>query len=391
MRKKRNLCFATGLLLVSLLQPTSLLSQTVKGFYVNGFHTILGDPAREDSVLRFAKNNGFNYLTLYNLHNVNTQHPLATSSTSSILANFIYKAKTQFDILEIGGVSENFEFTRDVIHPYNLQHPNPLERIDVYNLEFEWWNSSSVDTGGYYCQYYLAPNGDTCTITGAWNYYNNMLSGIDSLANSEGLLSEAYLGWFDDPQAIGLVNTGVDRLFLHMYIPSATFSQNYQYNYVDDRLRSLGLTNQTVKVFPLYSSEPVYMQSWVTTNDFFTPFTLLENSLLNETGAWKSNIQLEGIQWFTYSDMPKKNMDLSVPEHAASLSLNQNRENNTLTIQHTNETDILYEYQLIDLTGSILLNGSQTHPIIDLNPYASGSYILYLSSGTFSTNFQFIK
>lgn len=391
MRKKQNLRTGTGLLLPFLLLTTGLFSQTVKGFYVDGFHTILGNPAREDSLLRFAKNNGFNYLTLYNLHTVNSQHPLANASTSSILSSFIYKAKTQFDIQQIGGGSENFEFTRDVLHAYNLQHPNPLERIDVYNLEFEWWNAASVDTGGYYCQYYLAPNGDTCSINGAWNFYNNMLYRIDSLANSEGLTSEAYLGWFNDSQAIGLVNTGVDRLLLHIYIPSATFSQNYQYNYVEDRLRSLGLVNQPVKVLPLYSSEPSFMQTWVTNNDFFTPFNLLEASLQNETGSWKSTIIPEGIQWFAYSDMPKKNMDLSVPEHSVSLSLNQNRENNTLTIQCADDAGLFYEYQLIDLAGNGLLTGSQTNPVIDLNPYASGAYMLYVSSGTFSTNFKFIK
>lgn len=366
-------------------------SQAVKGFYVDSFHTILGNVTKEDSLLTFARNNGFNYLMLYNLHNVNQQHSLTNTSSSTLLANFIYKAKTQFDILEIGGGSENVEFIRDIIHVYNSQHPNPLQKIDVYNLEFEWWQAASVDTGGYYCQYYLAPNGDTCNINGAFQYASNMLYTIDSLANSAGLKSEVYLGWFDDQQAVGLVATGVDRIFLHIYIPSVTFNQTHQYNYVDDRLRSLGLTNQLVKVFPLYSSEPSCMQSWVTTNDYYLPFNLLETSLQNETGSWKSNIQLEGIQWFTYSYMPRKNMDLSVDEFTEQFSLLQDRLANSITIQNTTGSPMNYHYQLVDLSGNLLLSGTQNESIIALDPFASGTYILRIQSTDITSAFRFVK
>lgn len=366
-------------------------SQTVKGFYVDGFHTILGNVAKEDSLLTFAQNNEFNYLMLYNLHNVNQQHSLTNTSSSALLANFIYKAKTQFDILEIGGGSENVDFIRDVIHVYNAQHPNPLEKIDVYNLEFEWWNALSVDTGGYYCQYYLAPNGDTCSIDGAFQYASTMLYTIDSLANSTGLTSEVYLGWFNDQQALGLVATGVDRIFLHIYIPSVTFNQTHQYNYVDDRLRSLGLTNQPVKVFPLYSSEPSFMQSWVTANDYYLPFDLLETSLQNETGSWKANIQLEGIQWFTYSVMPRKNMDLSVAEISKLFSVLQDRTANSITIQSMTDFPTNYQYQVVDLSGNSVLNGTQDNPIISLLPLASGNYILRIQSASATSNFRFVK
>jgi len=366
-------------------------SQTVKGFYVDGFHTILGNTAKEDSLLTFAQNNEFNYLMLYNLHNVNQQHSLTNTSSSALLANFIYKAKTQFDILQIGGGSENVDFIRDVIHVYNAQHPNPLEKIDIYNLEFEWWNALSIDTGGYYCQYYLAPNGDTCSIDGAFQYASTMLYTIDSLANSAGLTSEVYLGWFNDQQAEGLVATGVDRIFLHIYIPSVTFNQTHQYNYVYDRLRSLGLTNQPVKVFPLYSSEPSFMQSWVTANDYYLPFDLLETSLQNETGSWKANIQLEGIQWFTYSVMPRKNMDLSVAEISTSFSVLQDRTANSITIQNTTDSPINYQYELINLSGNSVLIGTQENPVISLLPLASGNYILRIQSANATSNFRFVK
>lgn len=391
MKNVQRLHMKMGLVIAFIFSVNGNWAQTVKGFYVDGFHTILGNTAKEDSLLTFAQNNGFNYLMLYNLHNVNQQHSMINTSSSALLANFIYKAKTQFDILEIGGGSENFEFIRDIIHVYNTQHTNPLEKIDVYNLEFEWWNALSVDTGGYYCQYYLAPNGDTCSIDGAFQYASNLLYSIDSLANSAGLTSEVYLGWFNDQQAIGLVATGVDRIFLHIYIPSVTFNQTHQYNYVDDRLRSLGLTNQPVKVFPLYSSEPAFMQSWVTVNDYYLPFDLLETSLQNETGSWKSYIQLEGIQWFTYSYMPRKNMDLSVQENSSQFRILQDRTLNSISIQNTAGSTINYHYQLFDLSGNQLLNGTQDNSVIGLNEFASGNYILRIRSSNATSNFRFVK
>ncbi len=391
MKNAQRLPVKMALILSFIFSVNGSWSQTVKGFYVDGFHTILGNPAKEDSLLTFAQNNGFNYLTLYNLHNVNQQHSMINTSSSALLANFIYKAKTQFDILEIGGGSENFEFFRDIIHVYNTQHTNPLEKIDVYNLEFEWWNALSVDTGGYYCQYYLAPNGDTCSIDGAFQYASNLLYSIDSLANSVGLTSEVYLGWFNDQQAVGLVGTGVDRIFLHIYIPSVTFNQTHQYNYVNDRLRSLGLTNQPVKVFPLYSSEPAFMQSWVTANDYYLPFDLLETSLQNETGSWKSTIQLEGIQWFTYSYMPRKNMDLSVEENTIQFTVLQDRSANSIIIQNTTDSPINYHYQLVDLSGNLLLSGTQNESILKLDPFAAGTYILRIRSANTTSNFRFVK
>lgn len=56
------------------------------------------------------------------------------------------------------------------------------------------------------------------------------------------------------------------------------------------------------------------MQTWVNANPFFTPYTNLNSSLISETGNWKNYIQLEGIQWFAYSFLPKKNITTSLNE-----------------------------------------------------------------------------
>lgn len=87
-------------------------AQNIKGYYVNGFNTILGNTQREDSVLLFAKNNGFNYLTLYDFHLVNNTTPLTNTTTAQTFANFISKAKTQYSITEVSVAGESYFFLK---------------------------------------------------------------------------------------------------------------------------------------------------------------------------------------------------------------------------------------------------------------------------------------
>ncbi len=246
---------------ILLLLVFNLKSQNTKGFYVDGFNTILGNTAREDSVLLFAKNNGFNYITLYNVYQVNSATPLTNTTSAQGFANFISKAKTQYSITEVGVAAENYTFFRNVIHVYNQQHPAINQKVDVYNLEFEFWIPSSVTSGSYYCTTYLQPNGFSCDTAGAFGYYKNTLKRIDSLANATGQKSEAYFGFFNTGQGKQIVQTGVDRVLLSIYIPSANYSQSYQYNYVNPRLQYLASANTTIKVMPLYSSEPSFMKT----------------------------------------------------------------------------------------------------------------------------------
>jgi hypothetical protein len=175
-------------------------AQNVKGLYVNGFNSILGNQLKEDSLLRFAENNGFNYLTLYEVHLVHNANPLTNVSSSQTFASFISKAKTQFGINQIGVAAENYWFFSNVIAIYNQQHTALTEKVDVYNFEFEFWIPTSVESGAYYCSTYLQPNALTCDTAGAFQFYKKNLHQIDSLANANGQLSEAYFGFFNAGQ-----------------------------------------------------------------------------------------------------------------------------------------------------------------------------------------------
>ena len=358
-------------------------AQNSKGFYVDGFNTILGNTAREDSVLLFAKNNGFNYITLYNVYQVNSVTPLTNTTTAQVFANFINKAKTQYSITEVGVAAENYTFFRNVIYVYNQQHASANQKVDIYNLEFEFWIPSSVTSGAYYCTTYLQPNGFSCDTAGAFAYYKMTLKRIDSLANATGQKSEAYFGFFNTGQGKQIVQTGVDRVLLSIYIPSGNYSQIYQYNYVKPRLQDLAIANTAIKVMPLYSSEPSFMQTWVSTNPFFLPYTNFVSSLTAELGSWKTYIQPEGIQWFAYSFLPKKNLTTSVTENTVETNIvfYPNPSNSIFTVEVTGLEDDAMIFIKNTLGEELYLTKlNQSRQEIDISSFDSGIYFVTISS-----------
>jgi Secretion system C-terminal sorting domain len=366
------------LLFLAFMQP--IFCQSIKGLYVDGFANILGNTQREDSLLRFAQNNGFNYLTLYQMHIVHANTPLNNASACTTFTNFISKAKTQFGITQIGVAGENYNFFANNIYPYNQQHALASEKIDVYNLEFEFWIPNSINPGGVYCVDYLSNAGYTCDSTGAFTYYKKMLQSIDSLANAGGSISETYFGWFSESEGAQIVASGVDRILLSVYLPSANYSANYQYNYIKSRLQYLGDNNTTVKVLPIYSAETAFMQSWANANPFFKPFTDLQNSLLPLSFSWIPNIQLEGIQWFAYGDMPKKNMHVSIKNvEDVDFKIYPNPTNQFITIENPNQNATITLYNIV---GEIILQQEilKTYHKLDLQFYPSGNYILNIQT-----------
>lgn len=373
-----------SIVVILMMIAFKMQPQNTKGFYVDGFNAILGNTAREDSVLLFAKNNGFNYLTLYNVHQVNSATPLTNTTTAQGFANFITKAKTQYSITEVGVAAENYSFFRNVIHVYNQQHASVNQKVDVYNLEFEFWIPSSVTAGSYYCTTYLQPNGFSCDTAGAFGFYKKTLTRIDSLANATGQKSEAYFGFFNTGQGKKIVQTGVDRVLLSIYIPSANYSPSYQYSYVKPRLQALATATTNIKIMPLYSSEPSFMQTWVNANPFFLPYTNLANSLTSEIGSWKGYIEPEGIQWFAYSFLPKKNLTTTVFENSNefdAFSLFPNPGNGIVTIEVSNLSDKT-EISLKNMLGEELLHSklNESHTEFDMSSFSNGIYYVTVYS-----------
>ena len=284
------------LLIVLLLLAGMARSQSnnVRGFYVKDCTTWLGNTTTETNILSYAQNNGFNYITLYGLGSLSW-----TSSTAkNQLASFISRAHTQYGIIQIGASGEVYSFFSTYIVPFNSGRTVASERFDVLNYEFEFWVSSSIST--LYCSKYLTPNGYSCDTAGAFAYSIKEFKKIDSLCAATGMISEIYLGWPNRGQ-MQQIATRADRILLHAY--RQTDSDVYQYS--KNRLIDISSTNTTTKVLPIFSSEPTFMQSWLATNPVTKPYQTYSDYYLAETGTWKQYINLQGYQWFTFTNLPQ--------------------------------------------------------------------------------------
>ncbi|MEO0312295.1 MAG: hypothetical protein RIQ89_1952, partial [Bacteroidota bacterium] len=269
----------------------------LRGMYVDNFSNILGNTAKEDSLLQYAADSSFNYLSLYDLHVFN----LANTATANLLGGFINRAKTNYGIQHVGAVGESFSFFTNKILPYNNGRANSIEKISVFNVEFEFWIQASVQPGGYYCVNYLQAANCSCDTAGAFKYYKTLLRQVDSLANIYGMISETYVGWFNTGQA-QQYNGLVDRIFVHAY----RIDDSDVWTYTKSRLTGLASTGDTLQIVPIFSSEPTFMGPWLQAGHSITePWTTYLDDYNNDPATWKPLIDLIGYQWFCYGFMPR--------------------------------------------------------------------------------------
>ena len=74
--------------------------------YVDNFSNIIGSPNKEDKLLLFAMRNNFKTLILYDLNKVDKIWSLSDPRKNNVLAEFILKAKTEFNIKSVGASGE---------------------------------------------------------------------------------------------------------------------------------------------------------------------------------------------------------------------------------------------------------------------------------------------
>jgi hypothetical protein len=269
----------------------------LRGIYVNQFSSILGNTAKEDSLFKYAQDSSFNYLAFYDLHSFD----LTNATKANQLASFLRRGREQFGIPYMGAVGESWNFFVNKMKPYQNSRSNVNERFNVFNVEFEFWTSSSVNSGGYYCTQYLQPAGCNCDTAGAFKFYKDLLRRVDSLATSLNVLSETYVGWFNAGQAKELQPL-VDRILVHAYRldPSSVFG------YSKTRLGYLAGNNLPVNVVPIFSSEPDFMGSgWIQSHAQIEAYNKYLTDYNADNSAWKAHINLQGYQWFCYGYMPK--------------------------------------------------------------------------------------
>jgi len=264
--------------------------------YIDDFDDILGNPVLEDSLLHYAQDSSFNYLCLYDLHSLN----FSDEDEMDDLASFISRARQDFGIVDVGAVGETYTFFQNKIKNYNNSRTNSDEKFNVFNLEFEFWVTSSVEPGGYYCDTYLQQANCDCDTAGAFQYYIGLLHKIDSLAQLQNTICETYVGWFNQGQG-QQIQQNSDRILLHAYrtSPSSVFS------YSKTRLSYLAANNQEVYVAPIFSAQPSFMGPWMEDHSQAEAFDQYEEDFDNYSASWKQYINLIGYQWFDWEYMPK--------------------------------------------------------------------------------------
>ncbi len=298
MKKNYTRFLPLHLLLILLLNifATADAQTGLRGMYIDNFDAILGNAVKEDSLLDYAQDSSFNYLALYDLSSFN----LSNANTANMAAAFIKKARENYGIQYIGAVCESYPEFQNKIAPYNNNRSDDHEKFNVFNLEFEFWTSSSVNPGGYYCTQYLQPNGCSCDTSGAFQFYINNIHKIDSLAHQQGVVSETYLGWFNQGQA-SQIQQNVDRILLHAYRTNTSSL----FSYSKTRLQYLASNNAMVDVAPIFSSEPAFMNSWLDNHSQLEAYDQYSADFDADNSSWKQYINILGYQWFDWGYMPK--------------------------------------------------------------------------------------
>lgn len=256
-----------------------------RGLYVNKFDTILGDTAKENTLLRWSKKQQINALTLYGLGNI-----LPKTSNYPVLAAFILRAKTGYGIKEVNATRGKAVDFSTYVHNYNNSRSDTLERFNWSNLEREFWNGDHTFTYSF-TQLQLMKNwGNTQTPIVPTEQYIGWLR--DSSGAPSNPIREAQIA-----DSIVLV---VDRLLLHDY------QQNLSFSYVQPRLDILGqkaiAQGKVLKVAIIFSAEnPTFSGAYFTTHEFVDAYNFINNANNAATYAGKSGIQLIGYQLYNYS------------------------------------------------------------------------------------------
>lgn len=300
----------------------------IKAMYIDNFFSAdsseitLGDSLAEQELFDYAQNCGFNYLILYGL----SQVPLGSNPNAvDALRSFVRRAHEDYE-MKVGCIGQSSKFFDRIHQKYqSLDLVDSIERLDSYNLEFEFWKS--YDAGiyeGYYCDYYLEPQGYSCDSIGAFEFAMDEMAKIDSIA---GILAdtslteipsivntEIYIGWINEYHAEILADKMeegiIDRILGAIYKPAledGSLDLYYFYHQLR-RLSFLGSQNTQINFLPIFASkesEGNHLGDWLDSigsipyvwEDYTNDYEL-------DTSIYTMNINIQGYVWYNYSNMP---------------------------------------------------------------------------------------
>lgn len=273
-----------------------------KTLYVDNFNNILGSPNKEDKLLLFAKKNNFRTLILYQLNKVDKRWSLTDPVKNNILSEFIAKAKNKFSIKNIGASGESASFFTETINPFNNTRKKNDEKIDIYNLEYEYWSKKASEEGGYYCEGYLRDNSKPCNRKGSFNFFLENLKEIKKLSenNIHDIQIEVNIGFYTLNEIKNIVKYS-DRLIIQAYGKSPRVS----YTSAKNSLTYLLKTNSKVKTSILFSTRMNHMGYWLKSHSMENSEKQFFKEMNRNNFNLKKSLNFDGFSYHTYSYLEK--------------------------------------------------------------------------------------
>lgn len=377
-----NILFLKNSLLTLFCLFLCQLSKAERSMYVDDFANILNDAGLKTNLLEYAEANEITYLLFYELHLVHNEHDLTNPATNQILADFLADAKQNYGITKVAATSENAWYFENRIIAYNESRTNADEKFDVLGMEFEFWTPVFIEPDGYYCTSYLTPNGYSCDNAGAYAFCKGELEAIRILADNSThpMTVEMYVGWPDAAQLLEIADI-VDRTLIHAYVPDP----NNAFGYAEGRLEYYENYVGTAEITIIFSAEPNFSGPWLQNNNMAMAEQVFMDDYNASTGTWKSNIDLQGFTYFTYTMMSDVVLPInegngeedenSIDEREAQVKAFPNPTNDRIYIKSKR---ILQPFELRNQLGQTIQEGTFLPEFIDVVDYPSGIYFLHL-------------
>lgn len=269
-----------------------------RSLYIDNFNNILNSYKNQEELFKFTEEHKITELILYDLHKVHKQFDISNSETNQVLADFIREAKTKHGIKKVSASGESGDFFIKAIHPYNLSRKDKIERFDIYNLEYEYWNEPQSKPGGYYCETYLKNGQLKCDRENSFKYYIGTLETMRLLADEldKDIMVEAYIGNFNRKE-VKQISAHVDKLLIHNYVAR----EQRMFPYVKERLKLLEEINSGIKVSILYSTECRYLGKYLQNHSFYESEDIFFKQLNYFQKDLDEHLNFTGFTYYNYS------------------------------------------------------------------------------------------
>lgn len=280
-----------------IAQTSNPIKPDIRAIYIDNFSNILGSNHQEIKLFEWLEKHEINAIILYDLHKIARRFDMGNPKENQVLANFIKKAKEEYNIKRVSASGENPTFFNEVIHRYNVSRKSKSERFDVYNLEFEYWNTKPNNEGGYYCTTYLKKKNIKCSREGSFEYYLQTLKEMKRLAKEldDSIEIEAYIGNFNKKEIIELDKV-VHRLLIHDYVRDV----NRLFPYVKKRLDLIDEIDSKIKVSLIFSSEMNFLGKWFKSHTVRNAEKLFFKELIQEEEKLLNHFNFEGFTHYNY-------------------------------------------------------------------------------------------